>query len=111
MQHVLPGLHGRCAVLALPRLPQRPPSNPGLLLDPYCSLASVEYRIGQLKIHFYRTCVADKEVVVPRRDQGERDSEGAGHLRRADVHHQQCEGRLHQRAAAAEAGEGRHQHL
>uniref|UniRef100_A0A453PB05 Uncharacterized protein n=1 Tax=Aegilops tauschii subsp. strangulata TaxID=200361 RepID=A0A453PB05_AEGTS len=54
---------------------------------------------------------ADSEVVVPRRDPGVGDTEGAGHHRRADVHHQQRARGVPQRAPAAEAGQGGHQHL
>jgi hypothetical protein len=55
--------------------------------------------------------VSDTEVVVPRRDPGVGDTQGAGHRRRADVHHQQRARGVPQRAPAASPGQGRHQHL
>jgi hypothetical protein len=55
--------------------------------------------------------VPDTEVLLPRRDPGVGDPEGAGHLRRADVHHQQRARGVPERAPAAEARQGRHQHL
>ena len=55
--------------------------------------------------------LTDQAVVVPRRDQGVRDPEGAGHHRGADLHHQQRPRGVPQREAAAQARQGRHQHL
>uniref|UniRef100_A0A804MB62 Uncharacterized protein n=1 Tax=Zea mays TaxID=4577 RepID=A0A804MB62_MAIZE len=81
VQHVLPRLHERRALLPVPRLPPRPPRHP------------------------------DTEVLLPRRDPGVGDPEGAGHQRRADLHHQQRARGVPERAAAAEARQGRHQHL
>uniref|UniRef100_A0A8R7PIM7 Uncharacterized protein n=1 Tax=Triticum urartu TaxID=4572 RepID=A0A8R7PIM7_TRIUA len=81
VQHVLPRLRQRRALLPVPRLPPWPPRHP------------------------------DKEVLVPRRDPRVGDPEGAGHHRRADLHHQQRARRLPQRAPAAQARQGRHQHL
>jgi hypothetical protein len=54
---------------------------------------------------------ADSPVLVPRRDPRVGDPEGAGHHRRADLHHQQRARGVPERAAAAEGGQGRQQHL
>lgn len=54
---------------------------------------------------------ADKEVVVSQRGEGERHPEAHRHRLRADLRHQQCQGRVPQRAPAAEARQGSDQHL
>lgn len=59
---------------------------------------------------FMNDC-ADKEVVVPRCDQSVRDTESAGHNWCPDLHHQQRQGRVLERATSAQAREGRHQQL
>lgn len=81
MQYVLLGLYEWPPLFTLFGLPQRPPR------------------------------YSDKEVVVSRCYQSIGNTEVFGYQLGADVHNQQRQGGVPERAAAASAGERRHQHL
>lgn len=90
-------------------------SSPGsythCLLTYYIPLRTFFYCQTLTLINQDRGLLADSALILPRRDPSLRDPESAGHLERADIHHQQRARRVSERAAATPACQRRDQHL